>query len=464
MWERWIAFSTEPLYLALFARWDPGMIVRRHGHHSPHTLIVLEGSVTCDGVECGPGTHIELPHGAGFGPFVAGPDGPRRLRGDDGRPPLVERRARGHGRRAGRARGHAAARPAHRAARRARGPAGACSAPTRQTDGHGCHPRGARAPRHHLGRRPRHGAQGPVAARAAGVAARPRAPKVVREKVKLEFNGGHYGFERNVADGQWCDLWLFDDLVVPTGLLHAPAGMPRERAAQRPRHLRGLPPGHLRPGRAPRRHDAEPRRGGHQLPQHLPPLRRPGLRRAGRQGPRARLPAHLQRLDDRRVVRRAPGRVASSRSRSCRCGTRSSRPRRCGAARRRAATPSPSPRTRRSSACPSMYTGEWDVLWQACEETDTTVSMHIGSSSSMPTTSRRRAARHLDVALRPERPGLAVRLGLLGHARSASRTLKIAYAESQVGWMPFQLERMDAVWRDGRRRRRAASIAARASR
>ena len=32
---------------------------------------------------------------------------------------------------------------------------------------------------------------------------------------------------------------------------------------------------------------------------------------------------------------------------------------------------------------PSLYTG----LWQACEETDTNVSMHIGSSSSMPTTS-----------------------------------------------------------------------------
>src|SRR5690606_23165895 len=35
----------------------------------------------------------------------------------------------------------------------------------------------------------------------------------------------------------------------------------------------------------------------------------------------------------------------------------------------------------------TMYSGEWDVLWQACEETETTVSMHIGSSSSMPTTS-----------------------------------------------------------------------------
>lgn len=75
VWEKWVAFSTDPLYLALFARWDPGMIVRRHGHHSPHTLTVLEGSVTCDGVECGPGTHVELPPGAQFGPFVAGAEG-----------------------------------------------------------------------------------------------------------------------------------------------------------------------------------------------------------------------------------------------------------------------------------------------------------------------------------------------------------------------------------------------------
>jgi hypothetical protein len=75
VWERWVAFSVEPLYLALFARWDPGMIVRRHGHHSPHTLTVLSGGFTCDGEQCGVGTHIELPFGAAFGPFVAGPDG-----------------------------------------------------------------------------------------------------------------------------------------------------------------------------------------------------------------------------------------------------------------------------------------------------------------------------------------------------------------------------------------------------
>jgi len=75
VWEKWVACSADPLYLALFARWDPGMIVRRHGHHSPHTLTVLGGSFTCGSVECGPGTHIELPPGAAFGPFVAGADG-----------------------------------------------------------------------------------------------------------------------------------------------------------------------------------------------------------------------------------------------------------------------------------------------------------------------------------------------------------------------------------------------------
>jgi hypothetical protein len=75
VWEKWVVFSVEPLYLALFARWDPGMIVRRHGHHSPHTLVVLEGTMTCDGRICDPGTHIELPPGAAFGPFVAGPEG-----------------------------------------------------------------------------------------------------------------------------------------------------------------------------------------------------------------------------------------------------------------------------------------------------------------------------------------------------------------------------------------------------
>ena len=95
----------------------------------------------------------------------------------------------------------------------------------------------------------------------------------------------------------------------------------------------------------------------------------------------------------------------------------------------------------------SLYTGDWDALWEACEETDTTISMHIGSSSSMPTTSA-------------DAP-LAVSMSLNAHnaqgsvcdwvySRTLERfpSLKLAYAESQVGWMPFQYERMDGVWHE----------------
>ena len=50
-------------------------MVRRHGHNSPHVVLVLEGEIWCGDRRCPAGTHIELPHGAAFGPFRAGPEG-----------------------------------------------------------------------------------------------------------------------------------------------------------------------------------------------------------------------------------------------------------------------------------------------------------------------------------------------------------------------------------------------------
>ncbi len=75
VWEKWLAFSADPPYLSLYARYDPGMIVRRHGHFSPHILFVVEGQIWCGDRLCEAGTHVELPLGAAFGPFVAGPEG-----------------------------------------------------------------------------------------------------------------------------------------------------------------------------------------------------------------------------------------------------------------------------------------------------------------------------------------------------------------------------------------------------
>jgi hypothetical protein len=77
VWEKWLAFSPEPQYLSLYAKYDPGMIVRRHGHYSPHLVFVIEGELWVGDRLCPPGTHIELPFGAAFGPIRAGAGGAR---------------------------------------------------------------------------------------------------------------------------------------------------------------------------------------------------------------------------------------------------------------------------------------------------------------------------------------------------------------------------------------------------
>jgi hypothetical protein len=71
--EKWLEFT--PSFLCLYAKWDPGMMVHKHGHNSDHILFVLEGEMMCGDVRCTKGMHITLEHGAAFGPFIAGPDG-----------------------------------------------------------------------------------------------------------------------------------------------------------------------------------------------------------------------------------------------------------------------------------------------------------------------------------------------------------------------------------------------------
>lgn len=75
VWEKWLSFSPDPQYLSLYARYDPGMIVRRHGHFSPHVVFIIEGGAFFGDRWCPAGTHIELPRGAAFGPIRAGGDG-----------------------------------------------------------------------------------------------------------------------------------------------------------------------------------------------------------------------------------------------------------------------------------------------------------------------------------------------------------------------------------------------------
>src|SRR5207248_11692208 len=58
-----------------YTRYDPGLVLERHGHSSDHLVFVLDGELTVGERVCSAGTLVVLEHGAAFGPLVAGPDG-----------------------------------------------------------------------------------------------------------------------------------------------------------------------------------------------------------------------------------------------------------------------------------------------------------------------------------------------------------------------------------------------------
>lgn len=71
--EKWPII--RPGFLSAHVHYEPGMVVRRHGHRSNHIVFVLGGSGWIGTTPCEPGSHIHVPLGSAFGPIIAGPDG-----------------------------------------------------------------------------------------------------------------------------------------------------------------------------------------------------------------------------------------------------------------------------------------------------------------------------------------------------------------------------------------------------
>ena len=92
---------------------------------------------------------------------------------------------------------------------------------------------------------------------------------------------------------------------------------------------------------------------------------------------------------------------------------------------------------------PSIHdkNGYWLPFIEACDETGTVICMHIGSSSTVPSSS-------------PDAPGCVRMTTVNFNAQLAFAdwmfsgllprypNLKLAFSESQVGWMPYVMERM----------------------
>ena len=61
--------------MVVLGRYDPRVVVERHGHKSNHLVYVLEGDLTIGDRSCPTGTLVVLELGATFGPLIAGDHG-----------------------------------------------------------------------------------------------------------------------------------------------------------------------------------------------------------------------------------------------------------------------------------------------------------------------------------------------------------------------------------------------------
>jgi predicted TIM-barrel fold metal-dependent hydrolase len=98
---------------------------------------------------------------------------------------------------------------------------------------------------------------------------------------------------------------------------------------------------------------------------------------------------------------------------------------------------------------PSVHTKHWDPFFAACQETGTTVCMHIGSSSKMPATSQDAPAA-VAASLSFNNAMASLCDFLFSGVLVRFPRLKLAYSEGQIGWLPYILERVDDVWVDHR--------------
>ena len=94
---------------------------------------------------------------------------------------------------------------------------------------------------------------------------------------------------------------------------------------------------------------------------------------------------------------------------------------------------------------PSIHSGEWDPFFRACEDTGTVICMHIGSGTKTLTTSA--DAPTIVTANMIAANSAASMIDWLFSGKLAQfPDLKLLYAECQIGWIPYFVERADDTW------------------
>jgi predicted TIM-barrel fold metal-dependent hydrolase len=96
---------------------------------------------------------------------------------------------------------------------------------------------------------------------------------------------------------------------------------------------------------------------------------------------------------------------------------------------------------------PSFHSHHWDPFFETCADNEVVISMHIGSGSSMPTTSKD-APIDIPVTLTTHLAINAASDLVWGPVLRQFPHLRFALSEGGVGWVPYFLERADRSYKN----------------
>ena len=271
-----------------------------------------------------------------------------------------------------------------------------------------------------------------------------RCPRVERDTARFLFEGGVFSYEKGVEGGEQCDWWLYDDLVYPFPKLSAAVGF--DDLDITPVTFDEIHPGGWKQPDRLAAMDINHVDASVCFPNVLPRFcGQTFLEREDKDLALLCVQAYNDWMIDEWCAGAGRGRLipltliplwdpVAAVAEVHRCADKGSF----------AIAFSENPY---HLGLPSVHDKDrfWDPFFRACEETDSVVCMHIGSSSKMPSTS-------------PDAP-FAVSSALTFSNAMGSMCdfilsgifvrfplLKVAYSEGQVGWMPYVLERMDKIW------------------
>lgn len=273
-------------------------------------------------------------------------------------------------------------------------------------------------------------------------ALRERGPRIVRERGKF---GGPLGLTWNRdADGEWGDIWYYDDLVSPFSRLSAAVGL--GDLAFGVTTFDEIRPGCWKQKERLQDMDANHMEASICFPNTLPRFcGQTFMERQDKELSLLCVRAYNDWIIDEWCAGEGRGRliplsiiplwdvnlaveeIHRTAAKGCHAVTFSENPHPLG--------------------LPSVHSGYWDPFYRACEETETVVCLHIGSSSKMPQTTPDAPFIVSSTLTFQNAMGSLIDYVFSGILERFPR-LRIAYSEGQVGWMPYVMERMDKLWHE----------------